>query len=169
VEAGVSFSRISPPAAGESNSMSPGLLAGVYFLVPWFSTIAIQPEIVYAQKYSRLTRTTGSTVQTTDVRLDYVEIPILAKLALIKGSYMLEGLAFGLPIRAKIRPATGAEQDIKSHVTSPDIGLVIGGGVPIHKVAIEGRYEGGFRKVDTAAGASIQRNRSFSMLVRLAF
>jgi outer membrane protein with beta-barrel domain len=159
-EIGASLSRVSPDAAGQSITRAPSLLAGVYVLLPLFTMVGVQTELVYAQKYTHLTGT-------TDLRLDYVEIPILAKLRLIRSAYMLEGLAAGFPVRARVRQASGAEQDIKSDVTSPDVGLVIGGGVPIRKLAIEGRYEGGFRNFNRAAGAAPQRNRSFSLILRL--
>jgi hypothetical protein len=169
IEAGVSFSRISPANTGQSIRMNPGLLAGVYVIVPFLKTISIQAELVYAQKYSRLSTTTGSTTTTEDLRLDYIEIPVLAKLAFLKGSYIVEGASFAFPVRARLQPASGPVRDIKRQTTSPDIGLVIGGGVPIGRLAIEGRYDGGFRKIDAAADGAIQRNRSFSLLTRMRF
>ena len=162
LEGGMSMSRVSPDAAGQSISRGPGLLAGAYVLVPVFKTVGIQLEAVYAQKNSHLT-------STTDLKLDYIEVPILAKLKLIKSAYMLEGVALGFPVRARIQPSTGAETDIKSQVTSPDVAIVIGGGVPIQNFAIEGRYEGGFSNFSNVADAAAQRNRSLSLLVRVHF
>ena len=165
VEAGFNFSRISPPSTGQSVGMSPGFLAGVYTVIPFLKMLSIQAELVYVQKNTELT----STGRTSDLKLDYIEIPILAKLPLVKGIYILEGAAFDFPVRARLRPSSGAEQDIKSQVTSPDVGMVIGGGFPIQKFGIEGRYEGGFRKISTVSGADVQRTRSFSGLVRVHF
>lgn len=166
LEAGVSFSQISPAAVGESVRLSPGLLAGVYAVLPLRKLVSIQPEVVYAQKHSHLTMTSGSTVQTTNLKLDYLEIPILVKLPLFHSIYILEGAAFGWPVRAKLEPASGAEQDIKSQTTSPDIGLVIGGGVALQQFAIEGRFDEGLRTINSTAGSPVQRNRSFSILAR---
>lgn len=166
---GGSMSRITPAVTDQSVSMRPGLLVGVYGVVPFLSTVSIQTELVYAQKYSRLAQTIGSTVQTADLRLEYVEIPLLAKLALFRGSYILEGVSIGFPIRAKLKSASGGDEDIKNQTTSPDVGIVIGGGVPIQRIAIEGRYDGGLRKIDKTAGAAVQRNRSFSILARVHF
>lgn len=165
VEAGVSFSRISPALDGQSVSMKPGLLAGVYAVVPLLKTVGIQLELVYAQKNSQLT-TAG---RTSDLKLDYVEIPVLAKLPIFKGIYILEGASFDIPVRGRTQASGGAEVDIKSQLTNPDVGMVIAGGVPIQNFAIEGRYEGGFRKINNTAGAAIQRHRSFSFLARVHF
>ena len=48
---------------------------------------------------------------------------------------------------------------------SPDVSMIIGGGVPIRKFAIEGRYDGSFTTVFNTSGA-IQRNRSLSRIER---
>lgn len=161
VEAGFSMSRISPDAPDVPLSRGPGLLAGVYAQMPMFSTIGLQVELVYAQKATHLT-------STTDQRIDYVEVPILAKLKLIKKLYLTEGVAIGFPVRARITSSSGADRDIKDQVTTPDIGLVIGGGLPFKKFAVEGRYEGGFKTVFTLPDA-FQRNRSLSLLARYHF
>lgn len=161
VEAGVSFSRVSPDAAGQSISRGPGALVGGWVsFQPWLP-VGIQIEAVYAQKRSHLT-------SSTDLKLDYFEIPILARLKLFKSIYMLEGIALGFPVSAKISPSSGTDTDIKNQITSPDIGMVIAGGVPLSpKVAIEFRYEGGFKNVNSSANAPVQRNRSLSGIIRI--
>jgi hypothetical protein len=167
VEAGVGISRMGPAVAGQSSTFRPGVRVGVYGRAPLTTTISIQAELAYIQKYSRLTTT--STGQTDGFKLDYLEVPILAKLPLFKGLYMLEGVSFGFVLRARAQPESGAERDIKGETRSPDLDLVIGGGVPIKQFAIEGRYDGGLRNVSTTAGASTLRNRSFSILTRFHY
>ena len=46
----------------------------------------------------------------SDLKLDYLEIPVLAKLKLFKSIYMLEGVAFGFRMNAKCPHATGDDQ-----------------------------------------------------------
>lgn len=161
VEGAFSLSRISPDSPGTTISRGPGLLAGAYVLVPLFSTVGLQVELVYAQKNTHLT-------STSDLKLDYVELPILAKLKLVKTLYLVEGVALGFPVRAHTSTSSGADLDVKSQIKTPDVGLVIGGGIPIRKFAIEVRYEGGFKTVFTSADA-FQRNRSLSLLARVHF
>ena len=162
VEAGISLSRVSPDAAGQTISMSEGFLAGAYVDIPVVTLAGLHIEAVYAQKYSSL----GIS---TDLKLDYFEIPVLAKLKLFKGIYMLEGIGIGIPVRARVQPSSGAERDISSQVSKPDVGLIIAGDVPVSgRVAIELRYDGGFNDVSATAGA-VQRNRSWSALARIHF
>jgi hypothetical protein len=161
IEAGVSWSRESPDVRGQTITRAPGLLAGGWVqFQPWVP-VGIQIEAVYAQKHMHLS-------SSSDLKLDYFEIPVLAKLKLFKGIYMLEGIAFGFPVSAKVTHATGDDTDIKSSITSPDIGLVIAGGVPVApKVSVEFRYEGGFKKVSNVATADTQRLRSLSGIIRI--
>jgi hypothetical protein len=158
-ELGLNMSNVSPAEPGQSISRGPGLLAGAYVVSQVFTAVGIQVELLYSQKHTHLS-------STSDMNIDEIEVPILAKLKLFKGIYMLEGAAVSFPVRARIQPSSGAEQDIKGQVTSPDVGIVISGGYPFQKAAIEGRYEGGFRNVISTAGAAAQRSRTLSILVR---
>jgi hypothetical protein len=163
VEGGISYSRVSPDAAGETVTRAPGALVGAWMSVQPWVPVGIQIEAVFAQKHSHLT-------SHTDLKLDYFEIPVLAKLKLFKSIYMLEGVAVGFPVSARSdsSSAGGPSVDIKDQVNNPDIGLVIAGVMPVsRKVAIEFRYEGGFKTVETAATAPLQRNRSLSGILRI--
>lgn len=161
IEAGLSMSRESPDVRGTSIERGPGLLAGASVLVQPWVPVGIQIEAVYAQKHMHLN-------SSSDLKLDYFEIPVLAKLKLYKSIYMLEGIAFGFPVSAKVTHATGSDTDIKNSINSPDIGLVIAGGVAVvPRVSLEFRYEGGFTKVSSVAAADTQRLRSLSGIVRI--
>lgn len=160
VEVGLSMSRVSPDPAGQSFSRGPGALVGGWFTVQPWVPVGIQIEAVYAQKHTHLN-------SNQDLKLDYFEVPVLAKLKLFKSIYMLEGVAFGFPVSAKV--ANGStDTDIKSTVNSPDIGMIIAGGVPVSpKVSLEFRYEGGFKKISTVTNADVERNRSLSGIIRI--
>jgi hypothetical protein len=167
VEAGVSFSRVSPDAAGTTATRGAGALAGVYVFFPRAitSTIGLQIEAIYNQKNTEITAA-GKTI---DQNLDYFAIPILAKLPLFKGIYMLEGASFDFPVRAKLQPSSGSSTDIKDQVTNPDVAMIIGAGIPVQRAGLEFRYEGGFRNVSNVAGAGVQRNRSLTGMFRVHF
>lgn len=156
VEIGFSSSRISPDLPGQDISRGGGLLAGGWIgFQPWVP-VGIQIELLYAQKHSQIAG--GNSLS-----LDYIEIPMLARLKLFKSIYVLEGIALGFPVSAKTTTAAGAETDTKSKVTNPDIGMIIAGGVPIaKKVNLEFRYEGGFKKISNVDTDPSQRNRSLS-------
>lgn len=158
VEGGVTISHVAPAASGQTDSYGAGLLAGVFGYAPVSKTIGVLIEADYWQKHGQ--------VGTTDLNLDYIEVPVMAKLPLFKGLYMTEGVGFGFPVRAQLKTSGGAETDIKDSTTSPDVGIIIGGGFAIQNVGIELRYDGGFRNVSTLATAAAQKNRSWAVLLR---
>ena len=158
VEAGVTASRFSPDSPGESISMSSGAMVGLYAVAPIIKAVSFVPEVVYVQKYASRTGTTSA-----DAKIEYIEIPLLAKLPFLWGTYFAEGVALGFPLSVK-----GFSQNL-SNTTSPDVAIVIGGGVDIHKLALEFRYDGGLRQINSIAGAPVQRTRSFIFLAKLHF
>ena len=156
VEAGVTASRFSPNNPGESISLNPGALVGIFAVVPILKSVSFMPELVYVQKYAARSGTTlGS------AKIEYVEVPLLAKMPFLWGTYFAEGIALGFPVNAR-----GFAQNL-SQTTSPDVSVVIGGGKDIGKFAIEFRYDGGVRQVSTRTNDSVQRTRSFMLFVRL--
>ena len=163
-EVGAGMSTTSPTPAGETNSYGPGLLAGLYGSVQLFKPVGVQFEAIYVQKHSKAT---AKGVE-SEVRLDYFEIPILAKLSLFKGLYILEGIEFGFPVKANVRAPSGADTNIKDTTTNPDIGLIIGVVVPAGRIGLEGRYESGFKTIDST-GVAVVRNRSLFFVVRVPF
>jgi hypothetical protein len=161
LEVGLSMSRESPDIPGTDISRGPGLLAGGWVAFQPWVPVGIQLELVYAQKHMHLN-------SSSDLKLDYLEVPLLARLKLFKSIYMLEGIAIGIPVSAKVSSSSGTDTDIKSSIASPDIGMVIAGGVPIApKVSVEFRYEGGFKKVSNVDSAPVERLRSFTGIIRI--
>jgi hypothetical protein len=159
---GFDSSRISPDPSGTSISMKSGFLAGGYVALPVKKTIGVIIEAEYNQKHAAAT--TGNI--TSELKLDYLEVPVMAKLPLFKGFYMEEGAAFGFPVRANTETGT-TTTDVKNTVTNPDVSLIISAGKAINSAwMIEGRYDGGVRHLMTTAGSPVQRTRSFAVILR---
>jgi hypothetical protein len=156
VELGVTASRFSPNNPGESITIGHGTIAGGYVVVPLRPSISLEAELVYEQKYS--TRNTGAAAE-----VEYVGIPLLAKMPFLWHTYFIEGVAFNYPVNVR-----GFAQDL-SRTTSPDVGVVIGGGYDVNKLAIEFRYDGGLRRISTVETAPIQRSRSFLLILKTHF
>jgi len=160
IVAGAVGARVSPPDTGESITMTPSIVVGVYAVIPILKSVSFEPELLYVQKYSR--RALGST--TTDLQIDYVEVPLLAKMPLFWGTYITEGVSLGFPLKMQgFAPSLG-------QITSPDVAIVIGGGYDIRKrLALEFRYDGGLRRVSKIDTALPQRTRAFMVLAKLHF
>ena len=159
VEAGVTASRFSPSPDGESVTLGGGAIAGFYVVVPILKSVSFVPELVYVQRYASRTTAAGAGSE----KIEYVQIPLLAKMPFYFHTYISEGVTVSFPVHV-----VGASQSL-SQTTSPDIGIVIGGGTDLGKFAIEFRYDGGVRRVSTRDTDPIQRTRSFMLLVKLHF
>ena len=153
-----------------------GTLFGVFVAVPLTTGVALQPEVVYTQKGIR--GEGPSTEFGTFVnRFDYLEIPILLRLGAARGGpYVVAGPAFSFLLRANVRfeaPGFTQSEDIKDEINGPDVGVIVGVGVMFGRFGIEGRFDAGLRNLvkpaDRSAGDPEPKNRSVSLLGRLAF
>lgn len=162
LEAGVGASMFPPPAAesGETIALAPGAVVGFYAVIPILKSVSFVPELLYVQKYSR--RTLGSSK--TDLRVEYVELPLLAKMSLFWGWYIAEGVSLGFPVQMR-----GLAPNL-AQITSPDVSIVMGGGHNIgKKLVIEFRYESGLRRVVKLDTVPVQRTRTYAVLAKLHY
>lgn len=74
VKGGVNFSNIYAKDVDDDNVLT-SFNAGIYAAFPVGDILSIQPEILYSRKGSKLTYNNN----TSEFRLNYIEIPILAK------------------------------------------------------------------------------------------
>ena len=160
--AGADVATLSPPApgSGETLTMRPGTVIGFYAVIPILKSVSFEPELLYVPKYTR--RTVAST--DTELRIKYVELPLLAKMPMFWGIYMTEGVSLGFPVEMR-----GVASNL-SQITSPDVAMVIGGGYNVRKkIAVEFRYEGGLRRAVALDTAPVQRTRAYMALAKLHF
>lgn len=151
VRGGATLSRLQFDVAGEAPSTSSriGLTGGVFVRRPVLRRVDLQVEALYAQKGTKV----EESGVTSSVWLDYLDVPVLARVAPRRGSrfYLVGGGSFAVRVRARTRtPFGGAteEIDIADEVTSTDLGLVAGGGVEFGRLIVDGRYTHGLSDID---------------------
>ena len=150
VEGGFNLSSLNGPVTNLYDTRL-GFVGGAFINLPLGSTLALQPEFLYEQK--------GGQMNGKPYQLDYMEVPILLDISFgfpVVNPGILAGLAFD---------ANLASQGV-THVTSTDVGLVLGAQIFISKVLVSGRYEIGLTDVDTTA--KIQ-NGTFTLMAGLSF
>ncbi len=108
--------------------------------------MSIQPELVYS--------TQGSAFDSgDDVKLDYLNVPVMAKLNLLKILYLEAGPQFGFLLSAK-----DGSDDIKDNLNSTDIAVGVGAGVELFdKFDVGLRYNFGITDVNKE-GDSVKNN-----------
>lgn len=137
---GLNFATLNTVDGADSRT---GLMVGGYFniKVP-LSPISIQPEVLYSQK--------GYEADGGTIKLDYIEVPVLAKFDFVSSGPVTPGVYFGpylgfnVNAEADSGPFSG---DIKDSIKDTDFGVVVGGGLDVSKLHIGIRYGAGLTKI----------------------
>jgi hypothetical protein len=110
------------------------------------------------------------------VKIDYLEVPILARVRLGSGRrhYHVDGgVAPAVRLRARAATAfSGAteELDIADTVERVDLGVAGGGGVVVGAFSIDGRYTFGVRDIDAdKSDSSRTKNRALAVTAGYRF
>jgi hypothetical protein len=172
VRAGVNLANVSTEAAGDAEGldMLPRLVAGVFLTWPVTSWLDLQPEVLYSAKGAKA----DAEGFESSLLLDYLEIPVLAKVPLRtlgRSAYVVAGPAFGVRLRARARAefdGSTEELDISEDVERTDVGAVVGAGFEIRSIIIDGRYTFGFTDIDQAEDVE-SKNRVISFTVGFRF
>jgi hypothetical protein len=162
VQVGGNVSYLTVPE-GTDRQMGPGGLVGIYVNLPLFATMKLQPEVQFQRRMSKVTFGTGS----TDVELDYATASLLVNMPIF-GLYITEGLSAHFPVKGTYETA-GQKRDVTDDLTSPDLSIVIGVGVQVGRVGIEGRWDSGLKEVQKRLGPGefVTRNRAISALASI--
>lgn len=148
---------------------------------------SIQPELLYSRQGSKAS--VSHTIEDGDVvmkfdadgtlKLDYINIPVLAKYKINDSFSILGGLQVGFLVQAEVEVDVQAygvnvntKQDFKSEVNSVDFGLNIGVGyeLPVG-VFFEARHNFGITNVNKETGKDIvnSQNSVFQLSVGYKF
>jgi hypothetical protein len=143
-------------------------------------------EVLYSQKgahldFSGSNGTTG-VINTADVKLDYVEIPVLGRFNIAKDKTLIHiyaGPVFAFSVKDEVTetfrlanqttPATVTTED--AGAKSSDIGIAIGAQVDVHKFLVDVRYNWGLQNVNDSsdAGEPKIKNKCFSAMFGFRF
>jgi len=175
VKGGVNFAtqRVEGEEAGPDLDSRIGAVGGVFANVPLLSWLDLQPEALFSMKGARLDLEGAS----SSVWLDYLELPVLAKISRPGGGtyryFAVIGPTIGVRLRARIRTDFGEsteEIDISDDVERLDLGVTAGGGVQFGSVVVDGRYTLGLKDIDKDKTDAVKvTNRAFSFTVGFRF
>jgi hypothetical protein len=195
-KAGVSISKFAPAENEENVSSLAGFTGGLGINILMGEKFSLQPELLFIQKGANYEFKQGIgdgilQTATTDIRVNYLELPVLAKFTFGEGKvkyYVNAGpsLSYGLGGKTdySINWTLGnetvyqeqAEGDVKFDDYPEeypaqdvyfqrrlDVGVQVGGGVILYKkVIVDARYGYGFTKLDDEAQP---KNRAIQITV----
>jgi hypothetical protein len=155
----------------EDNEFKLGLCAGGFVSYSFNRIFALQPELLYVEKGTKLMEQGEGTQEPVTIKLDYLEIPLLMKFSMattgsVKPSLFL-GPALAINLSSKIN-VNGSEADIEN--TFDDLGLTAGCGVafPVGKgqLVTDARFNLGLVPiVESEDYASVEKNMAILLMV----
>lgn len=169
VKGGVNLANLAFDGEGDvASSGRPGPLVGLFAVVT-VGPLTVQPEAIYTVK--------GASIEVdgveSDYVVDYLEVPLLARVNVTRRLAVLAGPAFSMRLRARQRISFGAsteEIDVGDDVEPFDVGLVAGAAVSFGRWFVDGRYTHGLSDADADAGDTVQiRNRVVSVAAGIRF
>lgn len=141
-----------------------GFAAGGFISFALGHAFSVEPQLFVVQK--------GARVNGQTIKLHYVEVPVVAALALPKWGdvkpFVYGGPAFGLNVSAKAavigRPI---DEDISDDIKGTDVGVTYGGGINIDRLTLEARYTHGLSNI--AKRGPALTTRAFLLLGGFSF
>ena len=177
VKAGVAMSNIFGRDVYDQKFRA-GFSYGVFMTYGFGRAFAVQPELLFVMKGSKYINGTGADAYRETMSLEYVELPILAKLYLPLSRafkvHVFAGPAPALNIRARVNAkfAGESQEETLNNVKGVDISLVGGAGIEIPvgrgRITFDARYTAGLTTLSKEPYDDI-RNGAVSFLFGYMF
>ncbi|MHB8093958.1 MAG: porin family protein [Candidatus Aminicenantales bacterium] len=157
-----------------------GIMIGGYMTLPVAGNLSIQPEALYIQKGARYMESFDGVDVEASMRIDYIEVPVLAKLEFPSRSALTPMVcagpyaAFKISAKNKVSAPGYSQEETLEGVKSTDFGLAFGGGLKYDLgnmvLAFELRYHLGLSATnDSEADGVSLRNRTIEAGIGLGF
>lgn len=180
-KAGPSFAVLNvDPADSDVYSRRIAIAGGGYAVWPVSRRVGVQIELLQMPKGTTLE--TGGSVGTSKLLLDYLDIPVLARLTApgSRAFHVFAGPYVGFRLRAKLESKfettgtsvnVGTRQDVREGIKRYEAGVVAGAGVHIGRHGlIDGRYAWGLTDVNADKSQDVRiKNRVFAIMAGVRF
>lgn len=158
---GVNFSTFSGDGFSDFNGDKKSRTAyhlGLLAEIPVSERFSIQPEVLYsAQGYDIQEITDGEDVE---FQLDYVTVPVLAKLYVFEGLSFEAGPQLGFLVENKVDSAEGSVEMDDDNFKSFDFSLGLGASYKFNNFFIYGRYNAGLTDIYDIDGVEVDAKNS---------
>jgi hypothetical protein len=176
-KAGINWATIpeyTGPLGGLDSGSTSSLTGGPFLVFHLAGVLSLQPEVLFVKKGTVLDAANPDLELETTLELEYLEFPILARMASKQPGrtsfYALAGPSFGYGFRASERIETLGQESEREVDTIErfEMSLVLGGGVRVGWLLAEGRYTQGLTTIDGERGTSF-KNRCLAVLLGFQF
>ena len=158
-----------------TTSLRTGFAVGAFATIG-FGSVAIQPEVIYTQKGVKADVTAAGMTGGFKFKANFIDIPVLARVtfgSVVRG-YVFGGPSVNFRVDATLtsllldRPV---EEDVSEDVEKMEFALVVGGGVEVGPLIVEGRLSEGLTNLakNADSGSTAVKSRTFLLLAGLRF
>jgi hypothetical protein len=148
-----------------------GVHGGFFFGGNRDGVLGLQTEINWLRKNVERVPNTLSTEGGPNIRIDYLQVPVLLRLNAGSSStsgfvaYGIVGPAIELKVADEIDGLT-----LDDGFEGADVSLVFGGGIEVARIIVEGRYEKGLRRINNAFSDFAEiKKQAFTILFGIRF
>ena len=178
VKGGMNVSSLSKGADLSDSKSKIGFNAGAYVNIPVASSFSIQPEVIYNNLGSKVTREFSSGISgntyTSDYtrKLRYIAIPVMFQYNVLPNLYLEAGPEFGFLVNAKDKFKSSTNVSVngtnskldKKDFNSFNFGIGIGAGYYFNdNLAITARYTAGINDIYKNNNGNAVRNNVFQI------
>jgi hypothetical protein len=152
VKGGINFSNMYTEDVNDNNVLT-SFNAGLYASIPVTKVIAFQPEFLFSRKGSELVYDNAFATGTAKFKLNYIEVPLLLKVNLLKNLNIHAGPYFAYLIDAKVTNESNNESfNFEENINNDDFnkfdaGISAGIGLDFESIGIGARYNYGLTTV----------------------
>jgi len=147
VKGGVNLANITSDDLGDSDQLTSFHL-GLFMEIPISERFSFQPEVLYSgQGFSAFNKE-------AEYKMDYIQVPLMAKVYIVKGLYAEAGPQFGFKVKEEIdyKPGSeGGEIEINtddSYIKNFDTNLALGAGYKFDNgLSLSARYNLGLTNI----------------------
>ena len=145
----------------EDNKSLFGANLGGFAEIKLSDKLAFQPELLFSMQ--------GSKYEDIATKLNYINIPLLAKYNLNEKFSVLAGPQIGFLMSAKLKDSTKSV-DIKEGFNTTDFGLNVGAGYNVtENILVDARYNFGLSNILKDADGFSQKNSVFQLSIGYKF
>lgn len=135
IKAGVNLANLHGKVLDESK-IKAGLSVGAALQVKLMDMLAVQPELLFAQKGFKSTSTGATGTTTSKITLNYLEIPVLAQLLApspipFVSPMVYAGPSFSIKLGKPSLKIEGQKVDLGNTFSNFDFGIAFGGAIGI--------------------------------------
>jgi len=164
VKGGVNFSNLTGDRFGEfdDNSARTSFNLGALVEIPVTEKFAIQPEVFYSGQGFDLVQRDDA--QDTEFQLNYINVPVLAKIYLVQGLYLEAGPQLGFLVDSKVDGPNATLSINEDNFNDIDFAGAVGVGYKFNGgLYLNARYTQGFTDIyDGETGDDATKNGVFA-------